>query len=323
MNVNDTPSHVQAPYGASRSAASMQVRLFPRRKAGEPRNSLPRGRAPLKVDGHAIQSLFDRPQGEAAKQLGISTTAMKQLCRKFGIVRWPYSRQKKEESARTAARKARAVKGYRPAGGGPNMDAFEPAQALHSGVSSASTDMCECADSSQREDSQSLLSTPRKCGAHVRLSADHLSLHMADLDRMAQAQKISPLAVVRAPAGPTFPQPAPPRSNAHWIPAPCGRQWPSVAHHEARARPRDDAVDQAAAQLLAYVKEYVDPTYSDAAGPQHLPCHVVLRDDVPKSYVAEEDDDLAWLLSFEKPNPCTAWAADCCLRDRPSGALGP
>jgi hypothetical protein len=293
----------------------MQVLLFPRRKAGELRNPFPRRRAPLKVDGHAIQSLFDRRQGEAAKQLGISITAMKQLCRKLGIVRWPYRRQKKEESARAAARKTcSSVCG--PAMDNSNMDAFEPAQTPHSEVSSASTH----AGSAQGVDSQSpagqdgfsatsspLPSPPGNCGAYVRLSADRLSCYMADLD-MAQAQKISPLAVARPPtAGPTFPQPVLPRSNAHWIPSPCDHQWPSVAHHEARARARAaDDVKQAAVQVAAYVKEYGDPSYclcSDAAGPQQLPGHLVFREDVAYS---EEDDDLAWLMSFEKSNPYTA-----------------
>ena len=135
--------HAHAPYGASRSAESIQVCLFPRRKAGELRSSLPRGRAPLKVDGHAIQSLFDRPQGEAAKQLGISITAMKQVCRKLDIVRWPYRRKKKAESARAAhtslaaARKASAVEACSSVCA--SVDAFEPAHTPRSVVSSASS----------------------------------------------------------------------------------------------------------------------------------------------------------------------------------------
>lgn len=331
--------HAHASYGASQSAESMQVRLFPRRKAGELGNSPPRGRAPLKVDRHAIQSLFDRPEGEAAKQIGISITAMKQLCRKLGIERWPYRRQKKEKSARAAARNtcssvcASAIDN--------SMDTFEPAQTPHSEVSSVSTR----AGSSQRVDSQSPAgqdgfsatsspppSPPGNCGAYLRLSADRLSCHMADLD-MAQARKISPLeTVVRPPtAGPTSPQPVPPRSNAYWILSPCvhrcqenrqrggphrptkseagddDHQGPSMAHHEARARPRAaDAVKQAALQVAAYVKEYGDPSYclySDAAGPQQLPGHLAFREDVADS---EEDDDLEWLVFFEKSNPYSA-----------------
>ena len=306
--------HAHAPYGASRSAESIQVCLFPRRKAGELRSSLPRGRAPLKVDGHAIQSLFDRPQGEAANQLGISITAMKQVCRKLDIVRWPYRRKKKAESARAAhtslaaARKASAVEACSSVC--PSVDAFEPAHTPRSVVSSASTR----ADSANRVDSQSPAgqdgcsatskstfspppSPPRNCGAYVRLSADRLRCHMADLD-MEQAQKYSPLDVVCLPtAGPTCPQPESQRSNTHWIPSPCDHQWLSVA----RARPRAaDTVEQAAVQVAAYVKEYGAPSYflrSDATGPQQLPGHLVFREDVADS---EEDNDLAWLMSFER-----------------------
>ena len=369
-------------------------------------------------------------------QLGISITAMKQLCRKLGIIRWPYRRQKKDKSARAAARQT--CSSVRASAMDNSMDALEPAQTLHSEVSSVSTR----AGSAQRVDSQSPAgqdgfsatsspppSPPGNFGAYLRLSADRLSCQMADL---AQAQKISPLEPVVTPtivrpltAGPTSfdtpskhgvakawspagknegcwrdyanyapelcewntpkkalcnnerdesrrarspsPQPeplAPLRSNTHWIPSPCvhrclenrqlllcraalgesfdfgeliekglisesvgvlrdsvrggphcetksgagdENQGPSVAHHEARARPRAaDAVKQAALQVAAYVKEYGDPSYclySDAAGPQQLPGHLAFREDVADS---EEDDDLEWLVFFEKSNPYSA-----------------
>ena len=39
-----------------------------------------------------MRLLFGVPQPLAAKELGISLTALKQICRKLGIVRWPYQR---------------------------------------------------------------------------------------------------------------------------------------------------------------------------------------------------------------------------------------
>ena len=51
-----------------------------------------RGRPPVEVDSSKIRALFVVPQPIAAKTLGISLTALKQLCRKMGVSRWPYRR---------------------------------------------------------------------------------------------------------------------------------------------------------------------------------------------------------------------------------------
>eukprot|EP00960_Hanusia_phi_P041166 754869-Hanusia_phi.AAC.2 len=68
-----------------------QISLFPRRKQGEV--EIPKkGRLPLTIDMSVIESLYTIPQVEACKILGISLTAMKQLCRKLGLDRWPYRR---------------------------------------------------------------------------------------------------------------------------------------------------------------------------------------------------------------------------------------
>lgn len=39
-----------------------------------------------------IKQLFGRPQAEAANAFGVSITTMKQICRHFGVDRWPYQR---------------------------------------------------------------------------------------------------------------------------------------------------------------------------------------------------------------------------------------
>jgi len=51
-----------------------------------------KGRPPVKVDEVALRLLFGVPQPMAAKELGISLTALKQICRRLGVVRWPYQR---------------------------------------------------------------------------------------------------------------------------------------------------------------------------------------------------------------------------------------
>jgi hypothetical protein len=67
------------------------VHLFPRRKAGD--SVFPeKGRLPVKVDRETIEAMFGMPQPEASRALGVSLTALKQVCRKLGIPRWPYQR---------------------------------------------------------------------------------------------------------------------------------------------------------------------------------------------------------------------------------------
>jgi len=67
------------------------LHLFPRRKAGD--NVFPeKGRLPVNINLQTIQTMFCMPQPEACKALSISLTALKQVCRKLGITRWPYQR---------------------------------------------------------------------------------------------------------------------------------------------------------------------------------------------------------------------------------------
>ena len=69
--------------------------IYPRRKAGAPGVAPERGRRPMQLTHKAVAALFSTPQGEAAQALGISLTALKVVCRKLGISRWPYARVKK------------------------------------------------------------------------------------------------------------------------------------------------------------------------------------------------------------------------------------
>eukprot|EP00960_Hanusia_phi_P060683 764582-Hanusia_phi.AAC.1 len=45
-------------------------------------------------DPRQLQALFCYKESEAAKILGISLTAMKHVCRRAGIKKWPYSRSR-------------------------------------------------------------------------------------------------------------------------------------------------------------------------------------------------------------------------------------
>ena len=49
-----------------------------------------------------IANFVGLPQEEAAGRLGISTTTLKKVCRKIGIVRWPYGRGQQKARSSTA-----------------------------------------------------------------------------------------------------------------------------------------------------------------------------------------------------------------------------
>jgi hypothetical protein len=94
-----------------RSDCKASVHLFPRRKAGSKDASPPaKGRAPILVSYQAIASFFGQPQNDAARQLGISLTTLKQVCRKLGLTRWPYMRPCKSAPAKRMREAARAAK---------------------------------------------------------------------------------------------------------------------------------------------------------------------------------------------------------------------
>ncbi|MGB1593610.1 MAG: RWP-RK domain-containing protein, partial [Promethearchaeia archaeon] len=95
------------------TAHGMRVHLFPRRKAGD--ETFPeKGRRPVEVDLRMIQGLFGVPQPDAAAALGVSLTALKQVCRKLGIPRWPYQRPSKQAKH---GKRHRASAAVRPAAG--------------------------------------------------------------------------------------------------------------------------------------------------------------------------------------------------------------
>ncbi len=78
-----------------------KVSLFPRRKMGGSAPS--KHRAPVKLDYQTLESLFEIPQPDAARELGIALTTLKHACRRLGVRRWPYSRKRAVRSASGAA----------------------------------------------------------------------------------------------------------------------------------------------------------------------------------------------------------------------------
>ena len=81
----DTTEHDMQDQGA--------VRVYSRRKIGAPSQQVPRGRHPLEFNLNIVTSMFNMPQGLAARKLDVSVTTMKQICRRLGIERWPYTRK--------------------------------------------------------------------------------------------------------------------------------------------------------------------------------------------------------------------------------------
>ena len=65
---------------------------------------LPKGRAPVHLNLETIAPFFGTRQQEAAQKLGISTTTLKQVCRKLGVSRWPYMRSSKKNRIKTESK---------------------------------------------------------------------------------------------------------------------------------------------------------------------------------------------------------------------------
>mmetsp|Transcript_14673 Transcript_14673/g.34795 ORF Transcript_14673/g.34795 Transcript_14673/m.34795 type:complete len:474 (+) Transcript_14673:209-1630(+) len=66
--------------------------IFPRRKAGQRERDI-NNVAPVHLTLETIEDIADVPLLVAAKQLGISKTALKNACRHLGLERWPFRRR--------------------------------------------------------------------------------------------------------------------------------------------------------------------------------------------------------------------------------------
>jgi len=77
--------------------ATIQV-ILPRRKSGQSevdRESI----EPVILNRALLQSLFHLPLATASKRLGLSATSIKKVCRKIGIIKWPYKSCRKRGSS--------------------------------------------------------------------------------------------------------------------------------------------------------------------------------------------------------------------------------
>jgi hypothetical protein len=83
-------SHVDGD--AEGSTVDSDFKIFPRRKGGQSRNHTES--APVIITAELLQSYYNMPLVRAAKKLGICTTALKKVCRKLGIHKWPYKEMK-------------------------------------------------------------------------------------------------------------------------------------------------------------------------------------------------------------------------------------
>jgi hypothetical protein len=95
------PAPERASSDTGSDAGGGAVSLFPRRKHG---GSPPaKHRTPVTLDYETLESLFDMPQPDAARELGIALTTLKHACRRLGVARWPYSRKRAPPGARAHA----------------------------------------------------------------------------------------------------------------------------------------------------------------------------------------------------------------------------
>lgn len=64
------------------------ITLFPRRKAGQSRPG--GGKGPVVLNLELLEQFYGMPLHVAANRLGICQTAIKKVCRRLGIMKWPY-----------------------------------------------------------------------------------------------------------------------------------------------------------------------------------------------------------------------------------------
>jgi len=95
---------------ASPTGAADDFAVTPRRRSGQER------RAPVVLTREIIESYFSMPLSAASKDLGLCATAIKKVCRKMGIAKWPFrdrllAQKHEEEEAEEAARRMGGIMG--------------------------------------------------------------------------------------------------------------------------------------------------------------------------------------------------------------------
>ena len=92
------PSRGAGHGAAGHSAGKRKVtaRVYPRRKAGETVRSTSK---PIVLTKEMLEPFFGTPLRTAAWHMGLCPTALKSVCRKLGINRWPYQQSRSQRCA--------------------------------------------------------------------------------------------------------------------------------------------------------------------------------------------------------------------------------
>mmetsp|Transcript_53930 Transcript_53930/g.131865 ORF Transcript_53930/g.131865 Transcript_53930/m.131865 type:complete len:289 (+) Transcript_53930:398-1264(+) len=83
--------------------------ITPRRKAGQP-TAQETDRAPVILTRELLESYFCMSLNTASRELGICATAIKKVCRKMGIKKWPYREKKGNLNRMKSASRKRLIK---------------------------------------------------------------------------------------------------------------------------------------------------------------------------------------------------------------------
>mmetsp|Transcript_56808 Transcript_56808/g.116323 ORF Transcript_56808/g.116323 Transcript_56808/m.116323 type:complete len:356 (-) Transcript_56808:270-1337(-) len=78
-------------HSSSRGHGKKVARVFPRRKAGEEKRSTD---LPVVLTKEMLFPLFAIPLRDAAEMMGLCPTALKSVCRRLGIDRWPFQNRR-------------------------------------------------------------------------------------------------------------------------------------------------------------------------------------------------------------------------------------
>jgi len=94
VRVSEKRFHHTTLHGPRQQEKGMdEVSVFPRRKAGDGQSAKRTGfRKPLTLRLEQLEPLYCKPQSIAAKELGVSVTTLKQVCRSLGLDHWPFCR---------------------------------------------------------------------------------------------------------------------------------------------------------------------------------------------------------------------------------------
>eukprot|EP00960_Hanusia_phi_P071432 767554-Hanusia_phi.AAC.3 len=88
----DQTGEAQPAVASGRGMEDDKITLFPRRKAGQAQPG--GGHGPVILSLELLEQFYNMPLHLAAKRLGICQTAIKKVCRKLGIKKWPYKEKR-------------------------------------------------------------------------------------------------------------------------------------------------------------------------------------------------------------------------------------